>query len=303
MNHRAAFYTVHVREKRVPKADPRPLGDIDEGGTRLIDVLTTYLGDDFEVRTEDGLKAIRCVASTVVGNELRATLQHSQTGVAADLHDPRGQFKAHQGVEDQYLVKCVALFQLDPTQSIGWLAVHINSGHGVKGLLAKGLLERFRQQFDDLVLEVTPSVSETALAQAVQQNRVDKVKLVKLERPDDRAVAATDKWVASTAVGRLELDVTVKGGKIKPDLLRRFLGGDRAALDEIIMFEGITFDEAKVEVDLPGDGGKRTYNIEKPEAGHAMTQDLTDLPTDDKNEPTEEGLFAALKDALRTVVT
>lgn len=306
MNHRAAFYTIRVREKGSPEGDPGRLGDIDAEGTALIAAFETYLGNGFEMMSDDGLKAIRCESvgrANDDANELRVAIQHSQTGVAADLNDEHGKFKAHQGVDDQYAVECVAIFQLDPTQTIGWLAVHINNGRGIKSLMVKGLQERFRQQFDNLVLEINPSVSEEALVQAVAQNRIDKVKLIRLERPDDRAIAATDKWVSSTEVGRLELDVTVRNGKIKPGLLSRFLGGDKDARGEIIEFQGLTFDEAKVEVDLPGEGGKRTYNIEKPEAGHAMTQDLENLPTDDDNEPTREGLFAALRAALASVVS
>lgn len=79
----------------------------------------------------------------------------------------------------------------------------------------------------------------------------------------------------------------------------RFLQGDQRAFGEIVEFEGIHFDEARVEVQLE-DGTHRTFNIERPDAGHAFTEDITDLQMED-GEPTDMSLRAALRSALSTV--
>jgi hypothetical protein len=142
----------------------------------------------------------------------------------------------------------------------------------------------------------------TALERAVEQGLVDKIKLVRLERPEDRAIAATDKWVPSNQVGRLELEITVRGRlqRLKTTLLRDFLRGDGSAFGEIVEFQGLTFDEASVLVELPG-GGNHTFNLESPETGHAFSLDLPNLRFDEDGNPTEESLWSALQGTLTTV--
>jgi hypothetical protein len=144
----------------------------------------------------------------------------------------------------------------------------------------------------------------SVLEEAVQANRVDKVKLVKLERPNDRANAATDKWVASETEGKLELSITARGRahRLVTSLLRRFIvESDQAAFGEIVEFQGMTFDEAKVEV-IMTNGARRTFNIEHPDVGHAFTEDLrVELEAD--GSPVEESVFAGLREVLRSVST
>jgi hypothetical protein len=304
VSHRAGLYTVKVRPNRKPKDPPHLLGDIDGQGTALIDVLSGIAQGGLAVSTEDGLKAIACVSTTASGDQLRLVVQHGQTGVAADIVDANGAPRIHQRVDDQHRVKCAALFILPPAQGMGWLAVHVNNGRGITGLLVKGMVSEFRQGLPDLVMEITPLVLESALKEAVDEDRIDKVKLVRYETATDRAVQDTDKWIRTGADGKLELSITPRGpGRIIPEKVKRYLSDqDSATFRSIVEFQGITFDEAKVEVVLPGDM-RRSFNIEKPDAGHAMTQDLENLPTDHDGEPTEDGLFAALVDALSGVVS
>jgi hypothetical protein len=79
----------------------------------------------------------------------------------------------------------------------------------------------------------------------------------------------------------------------------RFLGGESDVFGEIVEFQGLQFDEASVVVQLPH--GQRTFNIESPEAGHAVTQELDGFDEDDQGEPLEDSIFAGLRDALTTV--
>jgi len=276
MTHRAAVYTIRVRKKydRSESKEPRRLGDIDEQGTYLRDVLARYC-EGLEAVSADATNVVRCLEAKVDEDDLLITAQHGQTGVAADIVGATGQLRLHQTPEDTQLLRCGCLFRLAPTDDIGWLAVHIAHGRGIKGLLEKGLLEQFRQEteFPQLKLEIVPFVLDSTLKAAVDADQVDKIKLVKLERPQDRAAAATDRWVPTGAVGRLELDISARGTRVVSDLIRRYLGGERTVRNSIVEFQGITFDEAKVEVLLDG-GARRTFNIEKPDAGHAFTQDL-----------------------------
>jgi hypothetical protein len=102
-------------------------------------------------------------------------------------------------------------------------------------------------------------------------------------------------------VGKLELDITMRGRAemLRADLLQRFFGGDPEARAAIVEFQGIPFEQAKIEVEV---GGRtRTFNIEEPAAGHPMTVDLLDLERDDDGDPTADSVAAALREVLDAV--
>lgn len=300
MSHRAAVYTVRVRRKwdRSVEKGSRLLGDIDEQGTYLRDVLEMYCRG-LEAVSADETKVVRCNECSVEGDELLLTTQHGQNGLAADIVGASGDLLLRQTPDDTQLLRCGGLFRLPPSDDMGWLAVHVAHGRGVKGLLEKGIVQRFRDEFSDLKLEIVPFVHESTLMAAVDHNQIDKVKLVKYEQPNDRAAAATNKWVPADVIGRLELDITARGTRVIGDLVRRFLGGDTSVFNNIVEFQDITFDQAKVEVIVDA-GTRRTFNIEKPDAGHAFTEDLEDLVFED-GEPTMESVIVGLRAALATV--
>jgi hypothetical protein len=229
-------------------------------------------------------------------------LQHGQSGIAADIVSDIGELRVRQQLSDSTRVRCAVLVYIPAAETIGWMAVHNNNNRYVKGLLMQALIARFRHDFPGLILEVSPYVLGSVLREAVDRDRVEKVTLVKLERPSDRANADIDKWVRSDLSARVELAIEARGRKehVIPSLLRRFLGGDQDVYGEIVVFEGLTFDEAKVQVRLEN-GVQRTFNIERPEAGHAFTEDLRDLELQKDGEPTEASLFTALRAALSTV--
>jgi len=303
VSHRGAVYTVRVRTKRAKADELHLLGDIDGRGTSLGAVIGRYM-PGFEAASADGSKVVRCVTDKADGDDLLLTFQHGQDGVAADIVGSDGGLRYHQTSEDSQLLRCACLFRLPSSERIGWLATHVNNGRGIKGLLDKGLNSKFRTEFGDRVLEITPFVLGSALEEAVRNGRVDKVKLVKLERPNDRANAATDKWVPSGAEGRLELSIAARGRaqRLITNLLSRFLTEqDRAAFGEIVEFQGMTFDEARVEVLMPNGVTRRTFNIEQPDAGHAFTEDLDDLEMANDGSPLEDSLFEALRTILGNV--
>lgn len=300
MAHRAALYTVRVKEKW---KDYKRLGDVDDAGTWLGAILEHELTDNFREESLDGEKVLQGLSATVdAEDDLRVVVQHGQSGVAADIVDEDGELQHRRTWTESELLRCCCVFRLGVADEVGWLASHVNNGHGVKGLLELGLLKRFAQRYPDLKLEINPFIQGATLQEAVLQGRVDKVRLTKLERPRDRANQATNKWVQSGDLGKLELEITSRGegGHLIPTLLQRFIRGDRTVMAEIIEFQGITFDEASVEVTLPN-GTKRLFNIEKPDSGHAMTMDLTDLDFDAEGEPSEESVVAGLKSALEDI--
>jgi hypothetical protein len=293
---------VRVRQKRDTSGTFQLLGDIDDQGTSLLAVLQNYF-NGFKSISEDNTKVVRSVQCDIVGDDIQLLTQHGQNGVTADIVSPGGDLLLRQTPDDTQLLRCGCLFRLPPAQNTGWLAVHVNNRRSIKGLLQKGIADLFRQDFPDLMLDITPFVEASILQEAVSHDRIDKIKLVKYERPNDRAAAATDRWIPADVIGRLELDITPKGkgNRLLSGLLQRFLNGDTTAFGEIVEFQDITFEQAKVEVQL-ADNRKRTFNIEKPEAGHTFTEDLEDL-TIENGEPTPASLFEGLRAALSSVAT
>jgi hypothetical protein len=100
---------------------------------------------------------------------------------------------------------------------------------------------------------------------------------------------------------KLELSITPSGRtrRILSSLPHRFLQGDSSAFGEIVQYEGLHFDEARLEVTLP-DGSRRTFNIEHPDAGHPFTEDIDGLVMEN-GDPTSPSLRAALRLALSDV--
>ena len=181
--------------------------------------------------------------------------------------------------------------------------MHINNNRGAKTLLTEGIQERFRQDFSKLTMLIEPCQVSAALRLAVDQDKLNKIKLVRIERANDRANQSTGKWVHGDADARLELEIgRMRNGRhLIPGPIKRFLGGDNQLFGEIVEFQGMTFDEVKVEVELPN-GKQRTFNLQNPESGHPITEELTTPPLQfHDGDPTEGSLFAALSEILEAV--
>jgi hypothetical protein len=295
--HTAALYNVRVRELG---GDFQLLGGFDEAGTSLPAVLERYL-TNFTQEDPERERIVRCLNVGSDGDELVAEMHFGESGLVQDIVDDGGNRVHRQVASETGLRRCWCVWWLTPTETMGWLALHNNNRAGIKTLLANGLTGQFRNEFDAHRLEIIPYVKQSALIEAIEQDQVTKVKLIRYEPPTDRAVAATNKWVHAGRFGKLELDISMRGRRemLKADLLKNFYAGDADAKAAIVQFEGLEFDEAKVEVDL---GGKtRTFNIEHPESGHPMTVDLSDLEEDEDGEPTDDSVVAALRDILGDV--
>jgi hypothetical protein len=298
MSHRAVIYTVKVHKLRKPK-DLRLLGDFtDTGAGSLVDTINTCLTAPFNAQWDDGSKVVIGESTVVSNDEVHSRFITGQSGVVADIVDQQGALRLHQESDDTQLVHCASVFRLPATEKLGWWAVHVNNGRSPKGLIQKELMARFKGLYPDLQLSIAPCVLGAALTEAVNRGQVEKVHLIKWEQPHNRAEAATDKWVAANEKARLELQITSagRGGRVISDRVKKFLGGDTAEFGQIVEFQGIEFEQAKVEVVL-GNGSHRTFNIEKPEAGHPISMDLTDLDTQD-GEATQASLVAALDRSL-----
>lgn len=273
------------------------LGDIDDHGSALMDSLETYVSS---VNITVDTKRLRYLSSKVEGDELLAIFENGQAGVDAIIRTKTGETKAHQEIDDSQDIECGCLFHLPRNSRTGWLALHVPNRRGIKTLLGTHIRRLFREQFPELNLEITPVVLESALKQAIDQNLIEKVTLVKRVDPSDRAMEGIDQWVGEEDYGKIQV---VIGARLKgraqallPHQVRRYLEGDTAALRSIVAFRGMTFDEAKVTVHQ-GDT-TRTFNIEQLESGHPLTEDMHLGP----GKPSPEQIFTGLRRALQTVL-
>ena len=306
MSHRAALYTVRVKRKR--HSEFCLLGDIDGGGQSLIDFVAQCV-IDMDLPPGEGDRLVRHldigeIEGAVSDDEFATMLQHGETGLAADLVDEHGDQKVRQVSSDTHLVRCACLFRLPPTHDMGWLSLHVNNNRGVKSSLEKHLLGEFGRRFDELMLQITPFVDMGSLRKAIDQDRINNVRLVRYERPKDRADEITDEWLGGENEGKIELRLSpmARAGRLKGKLVRRFLDATddaarRDARDKIVEFHGISFDTAKVEVVLP-DGRRRTVHLDSPKAGHPMHVELDGLGFDGEGEPAPASLFDGLRTAL-----
>lgn len=299
MSHRVALYTVQVRRKRDTTGNFLPLGDINEAGTALVTVISSYLADNFEAVNDEGTRTLHCKTVDLRGTDLFAVFRHGQSGLAADIIGKRGELRLRQSPDDTQRVRCGALLRLPPAVEMGWLAAHINNGRAAKGLMEKGIQARFRQSYPGLVLEIKPFISGSVLLAAVEEDRIDSVRLIRWDQSSDSAGAG--KWVNDGGAAKIELSIKPRGQmkRLLSRLPLQFLQGNSDVFGEIVQFEGMRFDEAKLEVTL-ADGMRRTFNIEHPDSGHAFTEDIGELRTEE-GEPTPDSLQAALGRALSNV--
>jgi hypothetical protein len=310
VSHRAALYTVRV--KQTPsKDDYKDLGDYNGHGAFVGDTLAKYL-ENLAVPNQDGTKLVVCESVTPAGEdgeELHLKLRHGENGVAAIISDDQGQERYRQRATDTQLLSCGGLFVLPRHQNRGWLALHVNANRGVKGLLGLGLLQAFAGDHDKLRLQLDPYVEKSILETAVAKGKVNTVRLLKSVPPNDRADAITSRWLPKEHWGKIEVQIRPKGRAehVKAALLKKYVGGGlddkRQAFPEIVEFNGMTFDEAKIEVELENKT-VRTFNIEKPESGHPLTVDLdpNDIGLDKEGEPDHDKLVKALRAALNAVL-
>ena len=300
MGHRATVYTVRVRRKRETDGF-LPLGNIDGTGTDLAGLLADYLGD---LESSDAEETRSVQSSRVVrqGPEVYVSMLHGQTGMVADIIGKEGELRLHQTVDDTQKVRCGCLFRLPSADDMGFLATHINNGRPVKGLLDKGIQARFREQFPDLLLAVKPFIEGSVFQEALAAGRLLKLKLIRVDRSDDRAEAGLGKWIEGgvEAAEELTLRPKAKGRYLRTQLPLSFLRGDGQAFAQILQFEGQTYDEARVEVQL-ANGRKRLFTIGDPDAGNPISEDLHNLQLRD-GDPTDDSLRAQLRLILNQAV-
>jgi hypothetical protein len=271
---RAALYTVSVTRR----GTPLPLGE-------LVDVLGGILDGFSEA---GGERLVRVVELERDGEEIFCVVQHGARGVAAEIVDAEGALRLRQLPDDVQLVRTGCLFRLPAADTQGRLATHVANGRGVKELFGQGLAARFRALRPGLALAIERLGQPEALRAAVAAGRVERLRLI-----GGRAIADTARWIAADSA-RVELGLSAHGADLHTALIERHLGGDAAALPEILRFAGLQFEHASVGVRLE-DGTRRLFDLSRPEAGPPASRPLEGIVVDDAGEPTGPSLLAALR--------
>jgi hypothetical protein len=165
----------------------------------------------------------------------------------------------------------------------------------VKSVVAGELIARFRAYSDDFRLQITPAVSSAALEAALDDGRLNSVKLVKLDRSSD--IAEANEWVSGDTHTKIEVKVSPmeRGMRLMPDLAKRAIRGDTNAYGKIIEFRGMGFDHAVLDVTLDG-GARRSFDLNAPETGHPFAASIS--PDMQDGEPTPESVWTELGNVL-----
>jgi hypothetical protein len=149
------------------------------------------------------------------------------------------------------------------------------------------------------MLQITPYVPGSALRQAIEDDAIAEVKLLRYETPTDRATASTDRWVGPQEFGKIVVSIRGKARQqmLRTGVLKRFVDHKPGADQEIFEFGGMTFEQVKVVAEVGG--RQRTFNLQNPSAGHPMTVDIS--PSIDQDGPTEASVIDELSQAIDVV--
>lgn len=296
MSHTAALYNIRVHKRRHPGEDEL-LGAIGDDGAQLIWAFGGYLKELYN-ESDDGRKHIRVTGVEVdeaVG-EIRVSHTIGVRGARADHYEDE-ELRFEQQPEHTAKVRSAALFHLPPSGNLGHVVVYVPHRQGSITLLKHELVRRFREDFPDHTLVIQPAVQGSVLEHALEQDQLEKVQLIRTDRPSDTFQGGSSKWVRRGAVAEVALEIRSRENqRLLGNLIRRYLRGEEGVFGEIVEFEGLQFEHAKVQVATAE--GSRTYNIERPTAGHAMTVDIEADLKFRGGWATEASLFPALRRAL-----
>jgi hypothetical protein len=279
MSDRAALYTVTLRSGRTTLA----LGDLGHVLARILDGFAETSGS----------RLVRVLEAQRDGDDLFCVVQHGARGVAADIVDSAGSLRLRQEPGDVQLVRTGCLFRLPPADTQGQLVVHVANGRGVKELFGQALATRFRAERSAVTLAIERLGQPEALRAAVAAGGLERLRLV-----GGRAIGDARRWVDGDAA-RVELAVSARGAGLRSALVERHLGGDAAALPEILRFAGLRFEHASVGVRLD-DGTRRLFDLARPESGPPASRALEGIVLDETGEPTGPSLLAALRAVVTT---
>lgn len=270
--HTAALWTVEAKKDADNRAE---LGDLGGHGY-LMDLLRRRLDGAFFTEVDDDAKErpaaeVRRFVDTGRDDEVACIIALHEYGVRAVVSLDTGPVDRFPW--NPQTVEAMILVRATRTGQTGLLAVHFNNRSGAKVPITGELEAIFHGA--GLTPRIEPAAAESAVRQALLENRVKEYRFVARLAPHERF---DDDRVRGQEIGRIETRVLPKrGGFLRGGWLLSFMRGDRRAeaFDELVTFDGKQYDEAKVTVKL-ANGRIRTVNVLEADerVGHALTFDL-----------------------------
>lgn len=297
MSHRAALYRVRVRPRRDVKGW-RLLGDYDSFGTWLGTTVSGLLAGLHGTST-DGKVAARFESPLpdIKDQQVGSSIVSGRSGVISVI-ERQGDPPFDRTSDHVEAMRSAALFELPRGKQDGRLAVHVPHGRSCKGILERALRANMGQL--GFVIELDPIVPANALREAVERNALEKVTLIKHDPTHSDKFQAAAQW-GNGDIEKLELSIpSARNKRLRRDPLKKFLDDPTDEnRRQIIVFEGLIFDEASVTVEL-ADGVRRTFFLDGREGGHAMTMGI-DVDLTDRLGATPDVLARELAGALKAV--
>lgn len=288
MGHRALVYTVRVSKFRAPE-DRQKFGDFDGEGNYLGSALESIFRNGFRAESTRDNKEVFCERVELDEDDLMLSFRHGESGYASEFMEG-DQMVFSQRTDHTQLMPCYSLLRLPENRDVGWWAVHVNNRKSGKSLILPELKRRFRDLFPDRSLQIEPCVKATAFEEALDKDQVQSIKLIKYDRSSDYKDAT--KWLRKNTHAQIELRISPleRGKRLASDLIRKVVGGNHDAYGEIVEFEGMRFDSARVQVKL--DGGVRTFDLAGSGSGHPFPAIIT--PDETQTGPVAGSVFAEL---------
>lgn len=288
-----AHLLIHYALTVKHSGEPQLLGDFSDGH-RMQDFLGEALGSVDEVGDERQLATAEPVH--VDGSHLDVVLEVGEAGVRSQLR--KGETLVDRLPEDAEVLRAFALFHVPPGARRGNVVIHQPHGRGIKGLLLRALKARFNEVFPprNLALEIAPAVPAEELRRLYEQGAVQRIRLTRHQTPADGFNELGD-YAAPEEVGAVETHiVSSRGGALHRRGPRLEQVVDRTVDGDLLIFEGVTYDEMRVDLDI---GDRRKTIVVHPELSSGnLSYDVTGELEYVEGDPTRDSLRAAARRLL-----
>lgn len=300
-------YRLRVRRRGDTDAPWRLLGDIDEAGTRLVDVLPqAFEATDARVGV-DGLEEPQPSVTferhlPAVGFYAGAVFNHHEFGSRGVLNRvEQGDSVPFTEVDNQE-VEIGVVASARPQANAGFVAFHVANGRSIKTDLEREL-KRWIADAYDLYLDLTPVAPTEAVEAAIENGGLGPVSFRKLEQPADLFANEAEWWADGEELGLAEYRLRPARSRRFPGRkLLRFVqtirntlpeGEEPVGFPELASFDAHDYDQLAVELKIHGRTKTVYFDQEGASMSHAFSWELDITPNS-----SDQQLYEALAELL-----
>lgn len=275
-------YRFALREWRQPDSPNRILGSIDNGGTRLCDIMPSLLGSINHWTVVDGLEDSQPELTFGYHVPL-ATYFHHGVILNHHLYGTRGALNRYEERDrtafseiDNQEVEVGLVVSSPPLRNFGFLALHVPNNRGVKVAVEAELRRMFREMYS-LRLMLDPVVPLEAVEQSIDAYGIGEVRFRKLNHPAGLFDDDTDWWSTGEDLATAEVRLNPRrNARLLGQRVSRYIRSITGTLrddensiefSELATFDNQTYDELLVTVFI--DGRRKVVHVSP--AGHRMS--------------------------------